>query len=144
MATPEVRYFEDVSVGQEIGFEESFDSQRLVVWASASGDFYQIHYDDEFARKNNLPGIIVHGALKGMIVGRMLHEFAGARGRIVSWDVSYRGMDPAREDLRFWARVTRTYQEAGEGRVDLDVGVSGPGARESTPGTATVALPLRG
>jgi acyl dehydratase len=144
MAAPEVRFWEDVAVGDEIGFGEEFDTQRLVVWASASGDFYQIHYDEEFARKNNLPGVIVHGALKGMIVGRMLHEWAGERGRVVHWDVSYRGMDPARQELAFWGRVTRTYQQDGEGRVDLDVGVRTPDGRESTPGAATVALPLRG
>jgi acyl dehydratase len=144
MAAPEVRFWEDVSVGDEIGFAEEFDTQRLVVWAAASGDFYQIHYDDEFARKNSLPGVIVHGALKGMIVGRMLYEWAGERGHIVHWDVSYRGMDPARQELRFWGRVTRTYRQDGEGRVDLDVGVRTADGRESTPGTATVALPLRG
>ena len=135
-------YWEDVAPGDEHSFEDGFDSRRLVIWAAASGDFYQIHYDDEFARKNHLPGIIVHGALKGMIVGRLLWEWARG-GRIVRWDVSYRGMDAACEPLAFWARVKRVYEADGEGRVDLDVGVRGPDGREGTPGHATVALPRR-
>ena len=80
--------WDDVKEGQEISLTEPTSSQRLVIWAAASGDFYQIHYDDNFAKGNNLPDIIVHGALKGMLVGRLLDEFAGDKGSIEMWDVS--------------------------------------------------------
>ncbi|MEE9280418.1 MAG: MaoC/PaaZ C-terminal domain-containing protein [Myxococcota bacterium] len=136
-------YWDDVSEGQEISLQEPMSSQRLVIWAAASGDFYQIHYDDGFAKSNDLPDIIVHGALKGMMVGRLLDEWTGDDGRIVSWNVSYRGMDPARQDLRIWGKVTKKYDEGGEGRVDLNVGVTQPDGTETTPGSATVALPKR-
>ena len=69
--------YDGVSVGQEFTLEEATDSQRLVIWAAASGDFYQIHYDDNFAKNNKLPDIIVHGALKGMWVGKILDQIAG-------------------------------------------------------------------
>jgi hypothetical protein len=52
-------------------------------------------------------------------------------------------MDPAREDLTIWARVLRKYREGDEARVDLEVGVRGADGRESTPGSATIALPTR-
>ena len=136
-------YWDDVSEGQGIAITEPMTPQRLVIWAAASGDFYQIHYDAEFARGNGLDGIIVHGALKGMLVGRLLDEWSGERGRVVRWGVSYRGMDPAGQDLRVWGRVTRKYAQDGEARVDLDVGVTQPDGKETTPGSATVALPRR-
>jgi acyl dehydratase len=136
-------YWDDVAEGLDIAIQEPMNSQRLVVWAAASGDFYQIHYDAEFAVRNNLPGIIVHGAFKGMIVGRLLDEWTGDAGRIVRWKVSYRGMDPVDQELRVWARVVRKYEENGEALVDLDVGVRQPDDTETTPGQATVALPRR-
>ncbi len=137
-------YWDDIEEGHEIALEgEEMSSQRLVIWAAASGDFYQIHYDDGFAEGNRLPGIIVHGALKGMMVGRLLDEFTGAEGRIVNWDASYRGMDPARQDLKIWGKVTKKYEEGGEALLDLDVGVAQPDGKQTTPGTATVALPKR-
>jgi acyl dehydratase len=118
-------------------------SQRLVIWAAASGDFYQIHYDDNYAKNNNLPDIIVHGALKGMLVGRLLDEWKGEQGKIKTWGVSYRGMDPARQDLKVWGKVTKKYEANGEALVDLDVGVAQPDGTQTTPGTATVALPRK-
>ena len=60
-------HWDDVSEGQEISLNEPMSSQRLVMWAAASGDFYQIHYDEGFAVGTGLEGVIVHGALKGML-----------------------------------------------------------------------------
>ncbi len=74
-------------------------------------------------------------------VGRLLDELTGDRGRVVRWKVSYRGMDEAGHELRVWGRVKKKYLEGDEGRLDLDVGVTGPDGRESTPGMATVVLP---
>ena len=142
MSAPQL-YWDDVTEGLEFSLTEEMSSQQLVIWAAASGDFYQIHYDDAFARGNDLPGIIVHGALKGMLVGRLLDEWRGDGGRIVSWRVSYRGMDPVGNDLQVWGRVTRKYEHDGEGRVEVDVGVRQPGGVETTPGAATIALPRR-
>jgi len=136
-------YWDDINVGHEFEFVEETTSQKLVIWAAASRDFYQIHYDDNFAKNNNLPDIIVHGALKGMWVGRLLDEFAGEEGWIKKWAVSYRGMDPARLSLTTWARVTKKYEEGGEALLDLDVGVHQPDGTQTTPGTATVRLPKK-
>ncbi len=48
-------YFEDVEAGSEIpSLEKEPSTQQLVKYAGASGDFYQIHYDKDFALKNNL------------------------------------------------------------------------------------------
>ncbi|MEX2373221.1 MAG: MaoC/PaaZ C-terminal domain-containing protein [Dehalococcoidia bacterium] len=132
--------WDSVSEGQEFTLTEDTSSQRLVVWAAASGDFYQIHYDDDFAKNNRLPDIIVHGALKGMLVGRLLDEIAGDDGWIKKWEVSYRGMDIAREDMTVHAKAVRKYEEAGEHLVDFEVGVRKVDGTETTPGTATLRL----
>ena len=108
------RYWDEVEEGEEFALLAPMSTQSLVIWAAASGDFYPIHYDEEFARKNHLPGVIVHGGLKGMLVGRLLEEWIGEGGRIVHWKVSYRGMNRAREELQVWGRVVRKFREAGE------------------------------
>jgi acyl dehydratase len=136
-------YFEDVSVGQEIELKLTPTTQQLVQWAAGSGDFYQIHYDVDFARSTGLSGIIVHGALKHALLGRMLHEWVGYEGRIKKWGVQYRGMDVPDQEMTCKGVVTATRQEGNENLVDLEIWTANPDGQKTTPGTATVVLPSR-
>jgi acyl dehydratase len=138
-------YFEDVDVGQEIpALKITPSTQQLVHWAAGSGDFYQIHYDVEFAKSTGLQGVIVHGALKHALLGRMLHEWVRYDGKIKSWGVSYRGMDVPGKEMTCRGVVTGKRQEGGENLVDLEVWTENPDGQKTTPGTATVVLPSKG
>ena len=76
-------YFEDVNVGDEIPkLKKNCSTQQLVLWAAGSGDFYQIHYDKDFAQRTGLKGLIVHGALKNAFLGQLLHDWAGENGQV--------------------------------------------------------------
>ena len=73
-------YFEDIEVGYELApVEKHPTTQQLVKYAGASGDYYQIHYDKDFALANGLPGVILHGALKNAFLGQLMTDFAGDR-----------------------------------------------------------------
>jgi acyl dehydratase len=137
-------YFDDVTEGQEIPtLTQHCDSQRLVYWAAGSGDYYQIHYDKDFAIKTGLPDRIVHGALKHALLGRMLHEWAGEKGRVRRVACQYRGMDMVDKDVTCKGVVKGKRQENGANLVDLEVWTEDPEGNRTTPGTATVALPSR-
>ena len=137
-------YFEDVSVGDEIpALLKSCSTQQLVMWAAASGDFYQIHYDVEFARNTGLDGIIVHGALKHAFLGQLLHDWMGPGGTLRRFDCQYRGMDYPNQEILCRGVVTRTYEEGGQALVDLDIWTENAAGKKTTPGTATVMLPRR-
>ena len=138
-------YFEDVKEGDEVKtLVQNCDAQRLVMWAGAYGDFYQIHYDKDFAQRTGLPDRIVHGALKHALLGRMLHEWAGDEGRVRRVACQYRGMDMVDKDVTCTGVVTGKRSEGGENLVDLEVWTEDPDGKKTTPGTATVALPSRG
>ena len=85
-------YWEDQEAGSEVpALEKNPTTQQLVKYAGASGDFYQIHYDKDFALGNNLPGVILHGALKNGFLGQMMTNFAGHEGwlrklAVRAWD----------------------------------------------------------
>jgi acyl dehydratase len=137
-------YIEDVRDGQEIpALVKRCTPRQLVMWAAASGDFYEIHYDVEHARSIGLPGLVVHGALKNAFLGQLLHDWSRPRGRIVRYGCSYRGMDYPGEDLTCRGRVTGTEVEHGHGIVTLDIWVENAQGEVTTPGTAVVALPSR-
>jgi acyl dehydratase len=138
-------YFEDINVGDAIPeLKKNCSTQQLVLWAAGSGDFYQIHYDKDFAQATGLKGLIVHGALKNAFLGQLLHEWAGEKGQLLKFGCSYRGMDEPNQDIFCRGVVTAKRDENGKHLVDLDVWTEKPDGKKTSPGTATVALPSRG
>ena len=143
MLTTQV-YAEDVHEGYEIPeLVKRCSPRQLVMWAAASGDFYEIHYDVEYARSIGLPGLVVHGALKNAFLGQLVHDFVAPAGRVVSFGCSYRGMDYPGRDLRCRGVVKREFEDAGEHRAELEIWIEDPDGTVTTPGTAVVALPRR-
>jgi len=137
-------YFEDVSEGQEIPkLVQNCDSQRLVFWAAGSGDYYQIHYDKDFAQNTGLPDRITHGALKHALLGRLLDEWSGDGGRVLRVACSYRGMDMIDKDVTCRGVITGKRQEDGSNLVDLEVWTEDPDGKKTTPATAVVELPSK-
>ena len=134
----------DVNEGMEIPeLKKNCTTQQLVQWAAGSGDFYQIHYDKDFAQATGLPDRITHGALKHALLGRMLYEWAGEKGRVQRVACQYRGMDMIDKDVICKGVITAKRTENGQNLVDLDIWTEDPSGQKTTPGTATVALPQR-
>ena len=138
-------YFEDLEPGSEITpLEKHPTTQQLVKYAGASGDFYQIHYDKDFALKNHLPGVILHGALKNAFLGQLMTDFAGDHGWLRKLSVQYRGMDQPGTPVVCKGRVVKKYVEQGIHLVDCEIWLENAKGEKTTPGSATVMLPSRG
>lgn len=83
-----------VEIGMEIPeLIKNPTTQQLVKYAGASGDFYQIHYDREYAIGVGLPGVILHGLLKTAFLGQLVTDWVGEGGELTDLQVSYRGLD---------------------------------------------------
>lgn len=142
--TSEELCFDDVEVGTELPVLAKTPTPRqLVMYAGASGDFYEVHYDRDFARDRGLPGVIVHGALKSGFLCQMLTDWAGYGGTIRRLSVRYRGMDLAGATLYCKGAVSGKRVVDGEGIVECDVWTENGGGERTTVGSAAVALPFR-
>ncbi len=62
---------------------------NLVMYAGASGDFNPIHWSESFAKAVGLPDVIAHGMYTQAQLGRLLVEWAGDPGRILSYSVRF-------------------------------------------------------
>ncbi len=137
-------YWEDVAVGSEIPpLVKEPTSQQLVKWAGASGDFYQIHYDKDYALGNNLPGILVHGPLKSAWLGQLLSDWVGEGGKIKKYGCSHRGMDVPGDKLTCKGTVANKYVEGDEHLVECDIWLENSKGEKTTPGKALVSLPSK-
>jgi len=131
----------DVTEGMEIPtLKKNCSTQQLVQWAAGSGDFYQIHYDKDFAMGTGLPGIIVHGALKHAFLGQFVHDWVGNGWRIEKFGCSYRGMDYPGKDILCKGVVKRKYEKDGDKLLDLEIWTEDPDGKKTTPGYATVVV----
>ena len=74
----ETPFWDDVEVGQELpALVKRPSTRQLVKYAGASGDYYEVHYDKDFAVDIGLPGLIVHGALKNAYLAQVVTDWMG-------------------------------------------------------------------
>ena len=137
-----IPFLEDISVGDEIpALAKSATTRELVMYAGASGDFYEIHYDQEFATKQDLPGVILHGALKSAFLGQLMTDWVGAQGNLKSLSVRYRDMDGPGDLLTCRGIVTSIDKESAI--VSCDIWIEREDGRKTTTGEAKVKLPSK-
>jgi len=127
----------NVAVGEEIPeLVKNPTTRQLVEYAGAQGDFYEIHYDQDFARSVGLPGVILHGLLKAAFLGQLVTDWLGDRGTLKMFEVSYRGIDVPGKPYRCRGRVTKV----NGGDVELEVWGEDQDGNRTTIGTANVEL----
>ena len=137
-------YWVEVQEGTELPpVVKNPTTQQLVKYAGASGDYYQIHYDKDFAKNNDLENVILHGALKNAFLGHLVTKWMGPEGDLKRLACQYRGMDIPGTPVTAKGVVTRKYQEQGANLVDCEIWLENKDGERTTPGSATVTLPLR-
>jgi acyl dehydratase len=82
--------YEEVEVGTELPSQD-FPIQRanLVQYAGASGDFNIIHWNERVAKAVGLPNVIAHGMLTMATAGRVVTDWVGDPGAVVSYGVRF-------------------------------------------------------
>ncbi|MEC7837761.1 MAG: MaoC/PaaZ C-terminal domain-containing protein [Chloroflexota bacterium] len=144
MKTRKQIYFQDVKIGQIIGPKIiNIDRKQLVMYAGASQDFNEFHYDDEVAKKAGHKGIIIHGALKSAWLAQLMVEFVGLKGRLKKFNVSYRGVDFPYEDLKYYGKITNKYIDKSIGFVEIDLSLENAEGQITTPSSALIELPMK-
>jgi len=138
-------FYEDVDPGDTLPtLTVTADERQLFFFSAATYNGHRIHYDKDWARTTEgYDDVIVQGPLQAALLARAVTDWIGGRGRLVEYAVQNRAIALAGEQLTFGGLVTGKRLVDNIGLVDLDIA----GQRDDTvlmPGTATVALPLRG
>ena len=136
---------EDIKIGMNLPIlKKKATSQQLVMYAGASGDYYQIHYDQDYAKSNDLPGIIIHGALKNAFLGQLITDWIGEYGNLLELSVQYRGMDVPEDELTITGIVSDIKVNSNKSNtVYCDIWIENSSGKKSTIGKAIVNLPYQ-
>ena len=144
--TREQIFYEDVQPGDALPtLTVTVDERQLFFFSAATYNGHRIHYDKDWARtREGYDDVIVQGPLQAALLARAVTDWIGGRGRLVRYAVQNRAIALPGEELSFGGSVTaKRLSDDNVGLVDVDIA----GRRDDTvlmPGTATVALPLRG
>ena len=117
--------------------------RQLAMFAAATAEFVDIHYDRDFAQSRGLPDAIIQGWYKTATVAQMLKEWAGDSDVIRRLNVQHRGMDVAGNTLTVGGKVISVSQEGSEKRVQCQVWIDNQHGQRTVTGTATLILSLR-
>ncbi len=135
-------YFEDVQVGQSVPQLVKHPTPRqLVMWAAAGEEYYEIHYDKDFALSKGMPGIIVHGMLLISFLGQMITDWIGDWGTLKKLSTSNRAITTPGQDLTCKGKITSKYTENGENYVVCDIWLETEKTEKTVVGSATITLP---
>ena len=137
-------YYEDVAVGSEITpLVKQPTTRQLVMWAGASGDYYPIHYDKDFAQSKGLPGVIVHGQLVGCFLSQLMTDWIGEQGSLRKLSCNYKRINFPGEALICKGTVTKKYVKDEEHYIECSLWAENMKGEKTVSGRAVVVIPTR-
>ena len=85
-----MRHYADVSVGDELPpLTVTVTRADLVRYAGAALDFNPIHWNERTATSVGLPDVIAHGMLTMALAGRLVTDWAGDPGAVVTFGTKF-------------------------------------------------------
>jgi 3-hydroxybutyryl-CoA dehydratase len=119
---------------------------HIVAFAGLSGDFFDIHMDDEFAREQGFPGRIAHGLL-GLALTDGLKNRASVRIMAIAslgWNWQFKGPIFAGDRIGVKVAVKEArLSSKGQGIVTLHLEVTQQEGRVVQEGETTLLTRLR-
>jgi acyl dehydratase len=119
---------------------------HIVAFAGLSGDFFDVHMDDEFARAQGFPARVAHGLL-GLALADGLKNRAAVRLMAVAslgWNYRFKGPIFAGDRIRAEIRVRdKRLSSKGQGIVTLGFELRKQTAEIAQEGETTLLVRLR-
>ncbi len=140
-------YYDDIQEGQELPpfVIGPMTPTHLARWSAAIENWHRVHYDQDFSiYHEGLPNILIHGSWKASVMPQYFKDFCLPDGWVWKVSFQYRSLSVPVDTLTVWARVTSKYEKEGLGFVECDCGMKGQDNIETSPGQATIVLPIRG
>jgi 3-hydroxybutyryl-CoA dehydratase len=137
-------WFEDLHAGDwfETGHLVVTEA-HIVAFAGLSGDFFDVHMDDEFARAQGFPSRIAHGLLGLSLIDGLKNRSSVRIMAIASLGWNWRFVAPILAGDRIGARITvaetRTSRK-GQGIVTLHLEVTQQEGRVVQQGETTLLV----
>jgi len=115
--------------------------RHLAMFATATAEFVDIHYDADFARSLGLPGAIIQGLYKTALAARMVKDWTGDPTALRRLSVQHRRMDLAGSTLTAGGAIISAMPQSLPADVSCRIWVHNQHGMVTTQGTADLTLP---
>lgn len=134
--------YEEVVVGQPLPTLIKHPTPRqLVMWAGASGEFSEMHYDKEFALSKGFPGLIVHGMLMTSFLAQVMTDWMGEWGTLKKIKTTNRQFVLVDQDILCKGTVSNKYLQGAEHCVECELWTENKAGEKCVTATAVLTLP---
>ena len=142
----EIRYFEDIKVGDELpALRKEINMARMMAYGASTWDFIRIHYDADFVREQGFKGPFVDGQMLGGFLAQQVQDWAGPRAFLRKLGFQNRVMVFPEDTVTGHGVVTATHIDGGEALVECDLWMENQdGDKVVQPASAVVRFPRRG
>ena len=142
----EIRYFEDIKVGDELpALRKEISMARMMAYGASTWDFIRIHYDADFVREKGFKGPFLDGQMLGGFLAQQVQDWAGPRAFLRKLGFQNRVMVFPGDTVTGHGVVTGTRIDGGEALVECDLWMENQdGDKVVQPATAVVRFPQRG
>lgn len=131
--------FETINEGDELPeLKRTPDQFQVMRFLGATWGWGAQFYDPATAEKMGLPAPIVPGAMKQGFLDQYLRGWLDGGGRIRRLQLSHRRPSIHDAEMTLGGVITRTYEEDGTQRADLEIFIDDPQGERSVRGAATV------
>jgi hypothetical protein len=135
--------YDNIKIGSEIpGLIKRPTTRQMVKWAGAAEEYFEIHYDKDFALGQGLPGVLVAAGMLWAYLGEMLTDWVGERGTVKKISCSFRGMHVPNEDVICKGKVTGKNVSGDQPCLECEIWTENIRGEKTTLGTAIIALPV--
>jgi acyl dehydratase len=120
--------FEDIAEGQESSLGVELTTTVVDRFADLSGDVCPLHTNEEFAKDRGFEGRVVHGALLGALVSRLVGTRLPGKNAIVHrMELAFHHPTHVGDAVRVTGRVTRKFDALRAILLAVEIHRTGPG-----------------
>jgi acyl dehydratase len=134
--------WDDVSEGDTVTpVTMEISMRRLMIDVAGTRDLYPIHHDREFAKRNNARDIFVNTMFYEALFGRIATDWAGPEAFLRKLRFAMKSPNCLGDTITSRGWVTRTYEEAGERLIDLEIHLDNQLEPSATIANLTLQMP---
>jgi acyl dehydratase len=142
--TPSERCFEDVNVGDDLpALVKRPTAIQIFRYSAVTWNAHRIHFERNYALQEGHPDILVQAHLHGAFLAQMIADWAGPRGRLLSYGWSNRGRAVPGDTLTCTGRVVAKRVDGAQHHVEIELLEANQRGETCAPGHALVSLPSR-